>query len=58
MPRKIRDLVKDLKKAKFEFVPGGKGSHRKFVHSKVLGFTLLSGRDGDDAKPYQERHVR
>lgn len=58
MPRKIRELVKDLQKAEFTLVPGGKGSHRKFVHPNATGFALLSGRDGDDAKPYQERHVK
>jgi hypothetical protein len=31
MPRKIRQLVSDLKKAGFELTSGGKGSHRKFA---------------------------
>jgi hypothetical protein len=58
MPRKIRELVRDLKNAEFTLIAGGNGSHRKFVHPNVSGFALLSGRDGDDAKPYQERHVK
>jgi predicted RNA binding protein YcfA (HicA-like mRNA interferase family) len=58
VPRKIRQLVSDLEAAGFVLVKGGKGSHRKFVHSKFQGFVLLSGKDGDDALHYQEKHVR
>jgi len=58
MPRKIKQLVKDLTKAGFRKAKGGKGSHRKFIHENVEGFALLSGQDGDDAKPYQENHVK
>ena len=58
MPRKIRQLVSDLHDAGFRRVQGGKGSHRKFVHAKYPGFVLISGHDGDDAQPYQEKHVR
>ena len=57
VPRKIRELVSELEKAGFALVKGGKGSHRKFRHSQVQGFALLSGKTGDDAKPYQEKHV-
>ena len=55
MPRKIRQLVKDLEKAGFEFIPG-KGSHRKFFHAKA-GMVVISGQLGDDAHRYQEREV-
>ncbi|MFT5906453.1 MAG: putative RNA binding protein YcfA (HicA-like mRNA interferase family) [Cryomorphaceae bacterium] len=58
MPRKIKALIKDLKGAGFSQVSGGKGSHRKFVHGTVEGFALISGKEGDDAKPYQEKHVK
>jgi predicted RNA binding protein YcfA (HicA-like mRNA interferase family) len=58
VPRKIRQLVADLKQAGFIQVPGGKGSHRKFQHAKVSGSLILSGQDGDDAKHYQEKQVR
>ncbi len=58
VPRKIRQLVADLERVGFELVPGGKGSHRKFRHSKFPGSLILSGRDGDDAKHYQEKQVR
>lgn len=38
MPRKIRDLIQDLKEAEFYEIPGrGKGSHRKFVHARYAG---------------------
>ena len=57
MPRKVRQLLKDLKKAGFTEVSGGKGSHRKFHHKNVEGFALLSGAMGDDALHYQEKHV-
>jgi predicted RNA binding protein YcfA (HicA-like mRNA interferase family) len=58
MPRKIRELVSDLKHAGFILVPGGKGSHRKFRHIKVGGALILSGHDGEDAHRYQEKQVR
>lgn len=55
MPRKIRQLVKELEKAGFEFIPG-KGSHRKFVHAKSV-VVIISGQLGDDARQYQEKAV-
>lgn len=58
MPRKIRDLIHDLREAGFQDTSGGKGSHRKFIHPRVKGFALIPGKEGDDAKPYLERHVR
>ncbi|MBN1425654.1 type II toxin-antitoxin system HicA family toxin [Candidatus Fermentibacteria bacterium] len=56
MPPKIRDLIRDLKTAGF-VDRGGKGSHRNFTHLRRAKVTL-SGRLGDDAKPYQVRDVR
>jgi predicted RNA binding protein YcfA (HicA-like mRNA interferase family) len=51
MPRKIRELIRDLLNAEFRQIPGGgKGSHRKFVHARFPGAVTISGRDGDDAK--------
>jgi predicted RNA binding protein YcfA (HicA-like mRNA interferase family) len=58
MARKIRQLIADLQTAGFELVPGGKGSHRKFRHPRFRGSVILSGKDGDDALPYQEKQVR
>ncbi|HEY3139278.1 MAG TPA: type II toxin-antitoxin system HicA family toxin [Blastocatellia bacterium] len=59
MPRKVRELLKDLKRAGFYEIPGGgKGSHRKFVHARYPGAVTLSGKEGDDAKAYQERQVK
>ena len=59
MPHKIRELIKDLRAAGFEEIPGaGKGSHRKFIHGRYAGAVTLSGQTGDDAKPYQESQVR
>ncbi len=49
MPRKIRQLIKDLEKAGFEN-RGGKGSHRNFVHSKTGISIAISGKKGSDAK--------
>jgi len=56
MPRKIRELVRDLEAAGF-VDRGGKGSHRNFVHPNLTKPLTLSGSLGDDAKPYQERAV-
>jgi predicted RNA binding protein YcfA (HicA-like mRNA interferase family) len=55
MPRKIRELIRDLQKAGFED-RGGKGSHRNFKHSCGTRITV-SGKSGQDAKKYQERDV-
>jgi predicted RNA binding protein YcfA (HicA-like mRNA interferase family) len=51
-------LVKDLRDAGFELVSGGKGSHRKFIHGNYPGAVTVSGKDGDDAKKYQEKQVK
>ena len=56
MPRKIRELIRDLEMAGF-VNRGGKGSHRNFFHESGVVVTL-SGNLGDDAKPYQEKVVR
>ena len=58
MPRKIRQLVAELKEAGFTPVDGGKGSHRKFRHPRFPGSVILSGGDGEDARIYQEKQVR
>jgi predicted RNA binding protein YcfA (HicA-like mRNA interferase family) len=59
VPKKIRELVKDLKRAGFEQIPGaGKGSHRKFVHECYFGSVTLSGAEGADAKIYQEKQIK
>jgi predicted RNA binding protein YcfA (HicA-like mRNA interferase family) len=57
MPRKIRELIRDLERAGFEN-QGGKGSHRKFVHPKVAKSVVISGNEGNDAQPYQEKAVK
>ncbi len=56
MPRKIRELLRDLEKAGFKN-RGGKGSHRNFEHQFGSQITI-SGKPSDDAKPYQEREVK
>jgi predicted RNA binding protein YcfA (HicA-like mRNA interferase family) len=59
VPRKIRELIRDLLDAGFYEMPGGgKGSHRKFSHGRYPGAVTLSGGSGDDAKQYQEKQVR
>lgn len=59
MPRKIRQLIADLKKAGFVLAPHrGKGSHRVFKHLMSGAEVVLSGQTGDDAERYQERDVR
>jgi predicted RNA binding protein YcfA (HicA-like mRNA interferase family) len=57
MPRKIRDLVRDLEAAGF-VNRGGKGDHRNFVHPRVMKLVTIAGKDGADAQHYQERAVR
>lgn len=58
MPRKIRELVDDLKEANFYEISGGKGSHRKFTHANYAGAVTISGKAAEDAKPYQEKQVK
>jgi len=59
MPRKVRELIRDLTAAGFgQIRGGGKGSHRKYTHLRYPGAVTLSGQDGEDAKPYQERQVK
>ena len=55
MPRKIRQLIKDLESVGF-INRGGKGSHRNYKHIGGAKVTV-SGKLGSDAKPYQERAV-
>ena len=56
VPRKVRELAADLLAAGYHD-RGGKGSHRNFTKPGSPCVTL-SGKPGDDAKPYQERDVR
>ncbi len=56
MPRKLRELIRDLERAGF-LDRGGKGSHRNFRHPSGVRVTL-SGHMGDDCLPYQEREVQ
>ena len=57
MPRKIRQLIKDLESCGFSS-RGGKGSHRNFVHPVCPITVLISGNSGSDALPYQEKAVK
>ena len=57
MPRKLRDLIRELREAGF-IDRGGKGSHRNYVHPKVRKPVTLSGHMDDDARFYQERAVK
>ncbi len=57
MPREIRELIADLEQAGFEN-RGGKGSHRNFRHLTANVRITLSGKLGDDAKPYQEKDLK
>lgn len=59
MPRKLRQLKAELRRAGFsEVTGGGKGSHSKWEHPLAAGPILLAGKDGSDAKAYQEQQVR
>ena len=58
MPKKIRELKSMLLKAGFKLLPKrGKGSHRVYRHHLVKEDVKLSGKDGNDAKKYQEKQV-
>jgi len=58
MPRKIRELRSELRRAGFVWRPA-KGSHGLWEHPDHPDISVtLSGNDGQDAKRYQERNVR
>ncbi len=46
-----------LLKAGFTEIPG-KGSHTNWVHPLYAGKLTVSGKDGNDAKPYQQKNVQ
>jgi predicted RNA binding protein YcfA (HicA-like mRNA interferase family) len=56
MPRKIRELKQLLRQVGFIELPG-KGSHTNWVHSLYPGKITVSGKDGADAKRYQESEI-
>ena len=57
MPPKIRELKATLAKAGFTMRPA-KGSHTYWTHPALLGISItISGKDGNDAKPYQVKDV-
>ncbi|CAN2039486.1 YcfA-like protein [Candidatus Magnetomoraceae bacterium gMMP-15] len=59
MPQKIKELIKKLKESGFYGITsGGKGSHRKYTHSRYPGAVTLSGKSGNDAKNYQIKQVK
>jgi predicted RNA binding protein YcfA (HicA-like mRNA interferase family) len=59
MPRKVREIIADYRRAGFTIVvSGGKGSHRKAIHPLVPGAATIAGHEGADAKPYQEAELR
>ena len=59
MPRKMRELKKELRKVGFVLVSGmGKGSHSLWRHERHTQVTvLLSGNDGADAQRHIEAKV-
>ena len=60
MPRKKRDIRRDLRKAGF-VETRGKGDHTKFRHPLVRKHVVVDGADGADgadAKPYDEINLR
>jgi predicted RNA binding protein YcfA (HicA-like mRNA interferase family) len=57
MPRKVRELIRELEAAGF-VNRGGRGDHRNFTQPKVAKPITISGKLGDDAKQYQEKAAR
>ena len=58
MPKKIRELRQLVRKAGFTLEPGrGKGSHSMWYHPLLPKPVVISGKDGSDAKRYQEKDV-
>ena len=58
VPRKLRELRADLRAAGFA-IDHQTGSHQVWKHPLIPGISVnLAGKDGADAKPYQETQVR
>ncbi len=57
MAKKIRELKQMLRQGGFTEIPG-KGSHTNWVHPLYTGKITISGKDGADAKRYQEKEVK
>ncbi|MBX3069149.1 MAG: type II toxin-antitoxin system HicA family toxin [Thermomicrobiales bacterium] len=58
MPRKLRELRAELRRAGFR-LDRQKGSHQTWLHPQMPELrVILSGSDGDDALVYQERQIR
>lgn len=58
MPRKLRELRADLRQAGFD-VDHQTGSHQVWKHPLLPGVSAnLAGKDGSDAKTYQEGQIR
>ncbi|MBP5974402.1 type II toxin-antitoxin system HicA family toxin [Brasilonema sp. CT11] len=57
MPKKIRELRQMLRQTGFTELPG-KGSHTNWIHPLYAGKLTISGKDGADAKLYQEKDVQ
>ena len=53
MPRKMRELIKEIEAAGF-IDRCGKSCHRNFVHTNVVKPLTISGKPGDDVKYFQE----
>lgn len=45
-----------LKQAGFRSIPA-KGSHSKWIHSKLATKIVIAGKDGSDARTYLEKQV-
>lgn len=56
MPQKVRILKARLAKAGF-ICRSGKGSHTVWDHPLLPDPVIVSGNNGDDAKPYQALEV-
>ncbi|MVN86932.1 addiction module toxin, HicA family [Deinococcus sp. HMF7620] len=55
MPRKVRELIRDLERAGFEH-KSTKGDHRKYERGGQV--VIISGALGDDAQRYQEKAIQ
>ena len=56
MPRKIRELIRDLEAVGF-VDRGGNGDHRNFTHPNVAKPVTISGKPGDDMRSTTKRRL-
>ena len=58
MPKTVAEIIKEVQKAGWTQIPGGKGSHRKFVHDTRPGLLIIPGQTFETLPKGTEHNIR